>query len=247
MWRSACRQNLLVFARQYPPVFFPLMRLRQRRGYLPKVRLVNERTDLVIEGYYRTATHYVASAFELAANDRVSLAVHTHAPASVKRAAALGRPTLVLVRPPTELALSNYLKHPNMTLRQTLNEFARFYSAVLPYRDRFVAARFDEATSDINRVIERVNQRFGTTFPRLDLNDAAVNEALTKRVASGTPANAPKRGRGVSNLPSDAKEAQKDEARAHLRTAGMQRVVQRAEATYQRFLEATGITAPTAT
>jgi len=55
---------------------------------------------------------------------------------------------------------------------------------VLPYRDGFVVAPFEEMTTDLGAVIRRVNQRFGTSFGVFDNNaesEAAVFERIEAR------------------------------------------------------------------
>lgn len=156
--------EIMPHIRQYPNLYFPLMRTyrRLRRSSYPP--LVNEETELVIEGFFRCANTFAVAAFVRSQPGKVRLANHSHAPATILRAARLGIPTLVLIREPAETVLSLLLKLPDMTMRQAFHWYERYYTAIRPARAAFMVADFQEVTSDFGNVIEKVNHRYGIYF-----------------------------------------------------------------------------------
>jgi hypothetical protein len=126
--------------------------------------VVGPGTELVIEGFPRTASTFAVFAFQTAQPRPVRVAHHLHAPAQIIAAARLGIPALVLIRPPEDAVISILMWWPQVTPRDALAAYARFYERTLPSRDRCVVGRFAEVTSDLGAVIDRVNRRFGTDF-----------------------------------------------------------------------------------
>jgi hypothetical protein len=141
---------------------------------------VGRDTDAVIEGFPRSANTFAATAFELAQPRPVRVARHLHVPSQVIAGAKLGIPTLVLVRDPEEAVLSLSLRTPHITLKEGLKEYVRFYRCILPYRDRFLVARFEEVSTDFGEVIRRLNEQFGTTFE--EFQHSAANVALCFKI-----------------------------------------------------------------
>jgi len=139
-------------------VFLPLA----KRKY--PLHVLDRSTDIVIDGFTRSATTFAVVAFQLAQNGRVRVAHHVHAPIHLVRAAQLAIPTLVTAREPEGTILSAMAVHPEVSPRQWLQTYCRFYRRVLPYRESMVVATFDEVIHDLGSVIFRVNDRFGTAF-----------------------------------------------------------------------------------
>jgi hypothetical protein len=133
-----------------------------RRRYAPDV--VAAGTDLVIDGFPRSAVTFAVVAFQVAQRRPVRLAHHMHAPAHVIAAARLGVPCLVAVREPEGALISWVIREPGVTLAQGLYSYARFYEALLPWRGAFVVSPFEQTTTRLGSAIEQVNARFGTDF-----------------------------------------------------------------------------------
>jgi hypothetical protein len=154
--RRALYEVKTVVAR-YPTLAIPVAR---RRHGLP----VDRRTDIVIEGFPRSGNTFAVQAFVLAQPAPPRVAGRVHAPAQVLAAVRWGIPAIVLLRAPEEAVPSFVVRHPHIPMRQALRGWVRFYRPLLPHRDRFVVATFDQVTTDFGRVVERVNERFGTRF-----------------------------------------------------------------------------------
>ena len=163
-WAWRAWNQLLSSIRLHPAVFFPLIRFRMLFPGSPQWRLVAADTELVIEGYWRSGNTFAAWAFETAQERPVRLASHTHAAATVRRGVRLGRPVLVLARPPLEAVSGRLFLAPRLAPEHALREYIRFYRAIEPFADRYVRAPFEEVIEDFGAVIERVNARFGTNF-----------------------------------------------------------------------------------
>ena len=237
-WQSA-RFTLLETARRRPALFFPLARHWQRRGRLQPVHLLDARTDLVVEGFFRSGNTYAAHAIALASGDRLRLAYHSHAAATIKRAARRGVPILVLIRHPADAVTSNALKHDYVPMRQSLRAYINFYRAVLPWRAHFVAATFEQATGDINAVIERLNARFALELSPLP-DDPATQQTLTDRLHAPQARHLADRP-GKADLPSEAKERAKQTERRRLDQPALRPWRDAAEAIHHRFLHETGL------
>ncbi|HXF73209.1 MAG TPA: hypothetical protein VNO79_11435 [Actinomycetota bacterium] len=121
-------------------------------------------TDLVVEGFPRSGNSLAVAAIAAAQPGPIRIAHHTHAPANVLRALALGLPTLLVIRDPDEAALELVLAKPFLSLRGALLGYARFHEPLLAHRDRFVVATFEQVHGDLAGVVRRLNARFGTSF-----------------------------------------------------------------------------------
>jgi len=140
----------------------------------------------VIDGYTRCATTFAVYALQLSQPRPVRLAHHLHAPAQLIQAARVGVPALVLIREPQGAILSQLIREPNVTLPDALVAYARFYSCLLPYRDKFVVGDFEEVTHDFGSVIRRINARFGTSFAEFVHTESNMRECLDLIKQRGT-------------------------------------------------------------
>jgi hypothetical protein len=143
-------------------------------------------TELVIDGYTRSATTFAVYALQLSQPKPVRLAHHLHAPAQLIAAARRGVPALVLIREPQGAILSQVVREPWVTVAGALIAYSRFYRCLLPYRDRFVIGEFEQVTNDFGAVIRRLNARFGTSFTEFVHTESSVREVLDYSGLRGT-------------------------------------------------------------
>jgi len=167
----------------HPSLYLPLARWKSGHSVL------EARTELVVDGFTRSAGTFAAIAFQLAQNDHVRVAHHMHAAAPLIAAARRGVPTLITVREPESTILSAMMREPAVSPRQWLKTYAAFYERILSFRPHFVVATFEEVTSDFGAVIGRVNERFGTRFRRFEHTEENVKAvfALIEERAEGPP------------------------------------------------------------
>src|SRR5919199_3703026 len=119
------RHLVRVRASEHPAIYLPFAR-RKYPGPSPEV--ISSETELVIDGYTRSATTFAVYAFQLAQHRPVRIAHHLHAPAQLIAAAKLKVPTLVTIREPEGTILSQLVQEPNVAMRDALVAYVRFYS-----------------------------------------------------------------------------------------------------------------------
>lgn len=153
-----------------PGLYLPIARLKYRDAVL------GEETELVIDGFTRSAVTFATTAFQMAQDRPVRVAHTLHSAGHLIASARRGLPALVTVREPDETVLSAVIREPYVSLRQALTAYARFHTRIEPYRSRFVIGTFDEITDDFGGVVRRVNERFGTRFREFEHNEANVSE-----------------------------------------------------------------------
>ncbi|NOT05860.1 MAG: hypothetical protein HOP27_14795 [Anaerolineales bacterium] len=130
--------------------------------------LLSPDTELVIEGFPRSANTFSVVAFEFSQKRPIKLAHHLHVPAQVIRAVQNNVPTFVLIRNPTDAVLSLLVHSPRVPAIDALKAYYQFYKYIMPYSHGFIKATFEEVTANYGAVIQRVNKKFGTDFVVFD-------------------------------------------------------------------------------
>lgn len=138
------------------------MRSRSSR----RATLAGRHSGIVIEGFERSGNTFSVAAFIIANGPDIHIGRHLHAAAHVLRAARHNIPTIVLIRDPRDVVLSYLVRYDRLTPDDALLAYTDFYRSAWRVRDQFVIASFDQVKSDFGRVIETVNERFGTRFDR---------------------------------------------------------------------------------
>lgn len=167
------KRRVQLYAGKHPAVFSSLYRLKGED------RVVEPTTELVIEGYPRSANTFCVWAFRQVQTEDVRLAHHLHHPAQVIRAAKWKIPTLVLIREPKDAVISWVMRDPQ-PVGLALRHYITFYETVARYRDAYVVGSFEEVTSDYGAVFERINSRFGTQFSLFDHTEENVNRVFSR-------------------------------------------------------------------
>jgi hypothetical protein len=140
--------------------------------------VVTADTELVVDGYTRSATTYAVYAFQVAQPRPVRVAHHLHAPAQIVAAARWGVPTILLIRDPEGAVLSQVVREPGVTVRDALVSWRRFYEAALRCSDAFVVGGFGRVTTDMGGVIRDLNGRFGTSFAEFERTEEHERQVL---------------------------------------------------------------------
>ena len=166
--------NALVDARGVGNVY---VRLR------PQLRhaVVTPRTQLILDGFPRSANAYAEWAFRYANGEGVRVAVRLHSPRAVRTGVEYAIPTIVLVREP-RAAVASWLQYkPGLHAQEAFDRYAFYYDSVHEWREHVVIAQFDQVVKDFGAVIEACNARFGTRFtpyPGGDRAEAWVRERI---------------------------------------------------------------------
>src|SRR3954470_24670283 len=82
----------------------------------PSPRVIDGDTEVVIDGYTRSASTFAVHAFQVAQRGRVGLPHHAPAPASVRGAPRRGLPTIMVIREPRGAVLSQVVREPGVDL-----------------------------------------------------------------------------------------------------------------------------------
>ncbi len=242
----------------YPAIYFPYVRLTRRGGH---GEVLSDDTEVVIDGFTRSASTFAVMAFQLAQERPVRVARHLHAAAQLLEAAKRGVPTILTIREPEATVLSAVAREPHLTVGQALRGYERFYARIAPACPRFVVADFDQVTADFGTVVRRLNRKFGTRFREFEHTEANVGRCFDligerwRRLAaledfqSGfigldelqqalDQARRELPGSGVRELavarPSERREARKAQLRAELWAGGLDPLRRRAFAAYER-------------
>jgi hypothetical protein len=216
---------------KYPSIALPLAR-RRGPGH---GRVFDAATDIVIEGFPRSANQFAIAALRKAQGRELRIANRVHAPGHAIAAAKAHLPVLILIREPEEAVLGWVLYKGDISIGQALRAYRRFYAPLVPHRDRFVVATFEEVTNDFAGVIRRLNERFGTDFAEFEHsreNVGQIFEAMEWYVTDHWPPGEVER---VIGRPSAEREKLKDPLRAIYRGPRLSRSRRKAERLYAIF------------
>lgn len=171
--------SLRTFLARYPRLFYPLYLY----GLLYRIRPIYHRfvsrdTQIVIEGFQRSANTFSVRAFQLAQPQPIKIAYHVHAPAQIIRAARWNIPTLVLIRNPKDAVASFAVKWPEVSIAKALRFYITFYKNIQDYKASFVIGEFEEVTQNFSKTIQRLNERFGTQFALFSNSESDKQKVL---------------------------------------------------------------------
>ena len=147
-------------------------------------------SDIVIEGFPRSATSFALYAFRHA-NPETVIHGHTHSAQNVIAAARLHVPTLLLIRHPDDVVAS-FVQMRSTRFETVFRGYSSFYEKLLPFADQLVIGRFDAVTTDFGSVCTQINQRFDRQFA-LPKETTDARAAITEAIDSA----AVRRGHGL--------------------------------------------------
>jgi hypothetical protein len=131
-------------------------------------------TDLVIEGFPRSANTSTVLAFQFAQPQSIKIAYHYHVPAQIIRAVKLGLPTLVLIRNPVDAIVSLQhqkilMHHWNLSVQRSLQYYIYFYESIVGLKHAYIVGEFQDITTSLNPTIARLNSKFNTNFSPISI------------------------------------------------------------------------------
>lgn len=135
---------------------------------------VHRDTELVIEGYPRSANSFAALAIIESQHRPVAAAHHLHALSQIKLGVRRGLPVLVLIREPKAAALSLTIRAELPSVVWALEEYLDFYRGVEQLLERVVVVDYEEVVTDMGAATRRLNARFGTCFDEFRHTDENV-------------------------------------------------------------------------
>ena len=221
---------LQIYTGRHPSAFYSLYRLARK----DRARVVTPDTQLVMEGFPRSANSFARVAFNRAQSERVRIAHGLHVPAQVIRAARWRIPTLVLIRKPKDAVLSFAIRDP-ISVDQALRYYLSFYETVEEYRDAYVLGLFEEVTEDFGQVIRRINDKFGTTFSVFRHDERNVDGVFARIERNSRKRFAETSWENKASRPFAAREKLKREVGYELEDPKRRDLISRAETVYDRL------------
>lgn len=237
-WNAATERASLLYsvekwfqshAGRYPALFFLVHRLARKNP----MQAVSRETEIVIEGFPRSACSFAVAAFRQAQQRPLRIASHLHVPAQVVRAAEWRIPALVLIRSPKDAVLSLMVRD-GILASQALSYYIIFYESIAKHRDAFVLASFDEVTKDYGAVIKCINEKFGTAFVPFRHTKASLNRAFLALNAGYRSYDKDAREKAISRPSAAKKQARRDVAN-RLDNPRCTKLLFRAETLYERL------------
>jgi hypothetical protein len=216
----------------YPSIAIPLARARRRN------HPIAPDTEIVIEGFPRSATSFAVAAFQMAQDRTVAIAHHTHSPSQVIEAVRRGIPTLLLVREPEDAILSHVVRRPQLTVAQGLRGYVRFHRPLIRYRPGFVAGTFEQAVTAFGDLMREVNDTFGTSFVPFEHTPENVRRCMDTIESYVRRNHPPERVEMVVPRPSSERDVHKETLRPKYRADALEPLRAKAEALYRRLAPA---------
>ena len=166
------RYRFVTWASCRPRVYYGIRKMSGNYDDL----CVRQDTDIVIEGFPRSANSTTVRGFLARQDQTLHVAHHKHHAAQLLRAVEWRLPAVVLIRRPRDACLSllalaaetrpiqGRSRDRGATFSDVFAAYVAFYGAVAPKLDRLVIGRFDRVHQDLPGLIDCINTRFDTTF-----------------------------------------------------------------------------------
>ena len=232
------RYELYSFLGQWDAIYLPLVRIMGKHN----TRIVKPTTEIVIEGFPRSANTFAVVAFRQAQARTVEIAHHLHTVAQVSYAAKHNIPIMLLVRPPQDAIVSLVIRHPYISLKQALRAYIRFYLGVAKLRDQLIVVTFDEAISNLSVGISRINEKYSVEFNLFAHSETSVAqcfeeiERLNKKFTKNTAIL-----ETMVARPSQERATLKKEIAADLSSIRFARLLRNARSAYDKMLDSRSI------
>jgi hypothetical protein len=155
-----------------PGTYCAVMRRRH-----PEWFLVDDTSDVVVEGYQSCGNTFARKALEQA-NPSLRIASHCHSWANVARGLRLGKPVVVLLRPPLDAVASHAVRMRLDDLDRELRRYHRFYRRVSTVTGSVVLAPFEMTVDRFGDVVRALNARFATSFKPFDHTDPGAKAVV---------------------------------------------------------------------
>ncbi|MFT4697410.1 MAG: hypothetical protein ACI9SJ_000533 [Flavobacteriaceae bacterium] len=180
----------------FPGLFIFIQKVRYKgKGYGRKI--ITKNTDIVIEGYPRSANSFSVKAFKFDNAEGYKIATHLHAYPQVIVGVKHNIPTLLLIRNPFDCVVS-YMAllaqavgfekiNKGYNIEWLLKDYVLFYKKLLPYKDKVVVGVFSDVLTDYGNVINEVNNKFNTKFELFEHSQENVNKVFSSSKSHLSP------------------------------------------------------------
>ncbi|MDH5765948.1 MAG: sulfotransferase [Gammaproteobacteria bacterium] len=143
--------------------------------------LCNDDTEIVIEGFPRSANTFSVVAFMQAQSSPVKVAHHLHVEAQLMYAAKRGIPAIALIRTPEDSFRSLLIRHPESAPDWMIARYIKFYAAVRKLGDKCLVVKYEDVIGDMGGIISRINSHFGTKFD-VPVHDETMVKSVFKEI-----------------------------------------------------------------
>jgi len=136
-------------------------------------------TDIVIDGYPRSANTYATYAFQTAQTKKVIIANHIHKKSQFLIAEKYGIPAILLIRDPIDCISSVLIRQPKYN---PVALFEGYYSLYNPLKNSnsLIVGEFNNILNDYAGIINRVNVKFSRDFDLYYKTEE--NEGIVKHI-----------------------------------------------------------------
>lgn len=223
----------------FPELYFALVKLKRMHDFKnePHVKnLLTKETDIVIEGFPRSANTYAVVAFYMSQQTPKLVAHHYHAAGHVIKGIKFGKPVVVLIRKPEDAISSLCVRHPNISIERAIKDYVAFYKPLLKYKEKVVVAGFDEIRNDYSIVLQEVNSKFGTNFD-IPIIDDDFQDKCFRRIENR---NKHKSGGKITETmiarPSEKRNLLKDKIKKDIKNKKYRKRIEKAKEIYTKTI-----------
>lgn len=166
------------------PFLYRRIQLSRYKGTENVNQIVGPDSDIVIEGYPRSANSFAIRAFMLSNGMDAAIATHLHVYTHIVLGIHYKIPTMCLIRHPKDCVLSYAALKSRMApieefkekynMLWLIKEYIYFYKNLKRYEGQFLMATFKEVTSDFGAVIKSLNDFSGSDFVPFEHNEENV-------------------------------------------------------------------------
>ena len=137
--------------------------------------LVNKETQIVIEGFPRSANTLAYVALKDVQID-LKIAHHFHYPIQIINGVRRKIPVVVLIREPKDAIISTLIREPHISIEIAVKRYISFYQIALKYKDYIVLVDFELVVSDFNQVIKLINKKFNLELNQFDSSQENIKK-----------------------------------------------------------------------
>ena len=208
--------------------------------------IVEPDSDIVVEGYPRSANTYAVAALRLTNGNSLRMAHHVHGPGQITLGVYYGVPTIVLLRTPVDAVASLVQRYPFLPARIALKNYISFYKPLIQVADKVVIAEFREVINDMESVLKRVNRKYDAGLAVPDIGELQIQIKELVNEMDRRDRNSKSVNSNTVALPNAARKESGDNIKQHIHTVAEDLVLQ-ANDIYSKLLDTIPKSATTTT
>ncbi|HOI28595.1 MAG TPA: hypothetical protein PLZ15_02460 [Melioribacteraceae bacterium] len=158
------------------PAFFYLLYYSNKNKY----SLVKKDTELLIDGFPRSANTFAYTFIELTQPVK-KIAHHVHLPVQFYRGIRFRTPAVLLLRNPVDAAISMSIRRPTYFPYLIFLYYYLFHKKIWEIINDTLVIKFEEVISDPNSIIRKLRSKNCSGLSEVELTDK-LKERINKRV-----------------------------------------------------------------